>query len=39
MGNFGEEMYAEKYKDNLLSPEERPEDLLSKMTLREKVGQ
>lgn len=39
MGNFREEMYAEKYKDNLLSPEERSEDLLSKMTLREKVGQ
>lgn len=39
MGNFREEMYSEKYKDNSLSPEERSEDLLSRMTLREKVGQ
>ncbi len=39
MENFTENMPAERYRDNSLSPEERSEDLLSKMTLREKAGQ
>ncbi len=39
MENFTENMSAERYRDNSLSPEERSEDLLSRMTLREKAGQ
>lgn len=39
MDNFMAGNTMEKYRDNRLSPKERSEDLLSRMSLREKVGQ
>lgn len=36
---FGPIVYSQKYKDATLSVEERTQDLLSRMTLEEKIGQ